>query len=68
MTAFQRADYVMHTAAFFPLSTKDPEAEKLISKTVNGAKFVVNAAKTNKVKKIMMTSSALTAFGHFPKT
>jgi dihydroflavonol-4-reductase len=68
MTAFQKVDYVIHTAAPFPLSTKDSEAEKLVSTTVNGAKFVVNAAKANKVKKLIMTSSALTTFGHFPKT
>jgi dihydroflavonol-4-reductase len=57
--ALQGSDYIVHTASPFPLDKPSDEME-IIKPAVDGTLAVMEAAKANKVKKVVITSSVAT--------
>jgi nucleoside-diphosphate-sugar epimerase len=56
MEAVNGVDYVVHIASPFPLKNPDDENE-IIDPAVIGTLAVMEAAKVNKVKRVVITSS-----------
>lgn len=61
--AMQDADYVIHTASPLILGSV-PDESVLFAPAVDGTKRVLDAAKAANIKKIIVTSTALTIAGH----
>lgn len=61
--AITGADYVIHTASPLILG-KTSDDSVLLTPAVDGTKRVLRAAKRARVKRVVVTSSALTAAGH----
>ena len=54
--ACEGADYIVHTASPFPLANPRDESE-VIKPAVDGTLSILRAARDNKVKKLVITSS-----------
>lgn len=67
--AVKGATYVVHVASACPFDEpKDEESKAALIKTaLNGCKFVMEAARKEKVKRVVLTSSIACVRDFFPK-
>ena len=61
ITACDGAEYIVHTASPFPMASPKTEAE-VIDPAVNGTLYVMRAAKANRTKRVVITSSVASIY------